>query len=391
MRVLRSACLLLGLVTATASAAPAASALHDAAVAYVRDPAGAAAAFLEAARHDGGDLNPLHALLLGDAAIRVGQPDVAREVLLAMRASTSNPGLVGFAELMLAWTALARGRMPEAFGHLDAAGTANPDFRPITDVALGVVASARHVPDGPALLAAAAARPVDPAWGEITPLLEGYARLWADDAAGAAGAFAEFAAARPDSRFADDARYAAAQAKRRAGRDAEADADLAALAGTGPRARGVPRGLIALDPRALLRAGMRRDLRLPARSLPARFADLFDGDGVLLARAALAAQRRRREATASAAAAASSEAVDRDRLSAGPGTAAPMGVPPSRPGSRPPSAQATARTPDRGASSPDASTANAHPRRATRVWPAALAVLLAAMVLRRRRARRRAA
>src|SRR5262249_6083093 len=127
---------------------------------------------------------------------------------------------------------------------------------------------------------------------DIAPLLDASAQYWAGDVAGAADAFTAFAVAHPDSRYADDALYAAAQAKLRDGRDAEAQADLEALAGDRRSFGPVSSRLVALDGRSLLREGIRRDRGMPTHTMPQRTADLRDGDGSRMARAALAARAR---------------------------------------------------------------------------------------------------
>ena len=237
----------------------------------------------------------MHVLLLSDAAMRTGQVEVARDLALDLQQSTVDPAMGGMLEMVLAWTALLQGRLAEASTRLDAAVALNPALRSVADPAIGLFASARGLRDGPAMLAAAGARPdLDPAWREIAPLLDAYARYWQGDQAGAADAFTAFAVSSPGSRFADDAVYAAARAKRRAGRTAEAEADLLALAGDEPAPPGIPHRLVALDARALLPDGVRRDRGLGLRTLGQRFADLLDGDGVALARAALAPSRRGR-------------------------------------------------------------------------------------------------
>jgi hypothetical protein len=104
---------------------------------------------------------------------------------------------------------------------------------------------------------------------------------------GAAAAFMSFAIANPDSRFTDDALYAAAVAKQQTGRVSEAREELEALAGDGHARGRVPTRLMELDPRAVLREGMRRDRERPFRTGPRRVTDLLDGDGVRLAQAAL--------------------------------------------------------------------------------------------------------
>jgi tetratricopeptide (TPR) repeat protein len=267
--------------------------------AYLRDPAGNAKVFLDAARQENGTLDPVQAVFLGDAALRIGRYRMATELFQAARDS-GDPKFEGAAEIGLAWAALGRGHLDDAYKHLESAGELNPAFRSFTDVTMALVAAADGDPDGRAALAAAAARPdVDPGFREVAPLLDAYARYWAGDADGAAAAFTAFAVAHPDSRFADDAVYAAAQAKQLAGRDAEAQADLEALAGDDRRGHGpLSSRLVALDGRSLLREGMRRDRGLGTRLLPQRIADLLDGNGVRMARAALAAQARESAAAA---------------------------------------------------------------------------------------------
>src|SRR5262249_43693195 len=240
------------------------------------------------ARQQGGNVNPIQALLLGDAAIRAGRYRTASEFFMAVQ----DAGLASAAEIGLAWASLGRGRLTDAYAHLSAAGELAPDLRPTTDMAMAIVAAANGSPGGRAALAAAVAQNgIDPAFREVAPLLDAYARYWGGDAAGAADAFTAFAVAHPDSRFADDALYAAAQAKLRAGREDEAQADLESPAGDQPSQGRLSSRLVALDGRALLREGMRRDRGLPTRLFPRRLVDLLDGDGVRLAQAALAGPR----------------------------------------------------------------------------------------------------
>ena len=257
---------------------------QDAVAAYLRDPGGNAKTFLDAARQQGGEVSPLQALLLGDAAIRAGRYRTASEFFMAVQ----DAGLASAAELGMAWASLGRGQLGDAYEHLSAVGSSDPTLRPMTDFAMAMVAAANGAPDARAALAAAEAQGgVDPALLEVAPLLDAYGRYWSGDAAGAADAFTAFAVAHPDGRFTDDALYAAAQAKLRAGRDDEAQADLEALAGDQPTKGRLSSRLIALDGRALLREGMRRDRARATRLFPRRLADLLDGDGVRLAQAAL--------------------------------------------------------------------------------------------------------
>ncbi|HJW67780.1 MAG TPA: hypothetical protein VJ829_00320, partial [Candidatus Binatia bacterium] len=225
---------------------------QDALAAYLRDPAGNAKTFLDAARQQGGGFNPIQALLLGDAAVRAGRYRTATEFFMVVQ----DAGLASAAEFGMAWASLGRGQLTEAYDHLGAAGSLAPELRPFADYAMAMVAVANGSPDGRTALATAEAQGnVDPALREVAPLLNAYARYWSGDAAGAADAFTAFAVANPDSRFTDDAVYAAAQAKLRAGREDEAQADLEALAGDQQVKGRLSSRLVALDGRALLREG----------------------------------------------------------------------------------------------------------------------------------------
>ena len=175
---------------------------QDAVAAYLRDPGGNAKTFLDAARQQGGEVSPLQALLLGDAAIRAGRYRTASEFFMAVQ----DAGLASAAELGMAWASLGRGQLGDAYEHLSAAGSRDPTLRPMTDFAMAMVAAANGDPDARAALAAAEAQGgVDPALLEVAPLLDAYGRYWSGDAAGAADAFTAFAVAHPDGRFTDDA------------------------------------------------------------------------------------------------------------------------------------------------------------------------------------------
>jgi len=278
----------IGIARGDQEAQPFTPEVQDAIAAYLQNPMANAKGFLDSARVPDDQLSPVHALLLGDAAIRVGQYRTASEFFGTVR----DAGLTSTAEVGMAWASLGRGRLTDAYNHLSVASSLDPALQQVTGFAMAVVATANGSRAGPGALAAAEAQgDLDPALREVSPLLDAYASYWAGDAARAADLFTAFAVAHPDSRFADDAFYAAAQAKLRAGRDDEAMADLQALAGDQPSAGRLSSRLVALDGRALLREGMRRDRGRPTRLLPRRLADLLDGDGVRLAQAALAGYR----------------------------------------------------------------------------------------------------
>jgi tetratricopeptide (TPR) repeat protein len=286
-----------GIARGAPEAPPITPDLQDAIGAYLRDPVANAKEFLATPRAPNDQLNPVQLLLLGDAAVRVGQYRTASELFGAVR----DAGLASAAEIGMAWASLGRGRLADAYEHLSAANSLDPASQQMTAFAMAVVATANGSRTGPELLTAAEAQgELDPAFREVAPLLDAYASYWGGDPARAADSFTAFAVAHPDSRFADDAFYAAAQAKLRAGREDEAIADLQALAGDQPSTGRLSSRLVALDGRALLREGMRRDRGRPTRFLPRRLADLLDGDGVRLAQAALASYRVREDPDASA-------------------------------------------------------------------------------------------
>ena len=294
MSSFRSACLLVVLAAIGAAGprrvqadAPPSPEVQEAIAAYLRDPNSNGRQLLDAARQETGELAPLHELLIGDAASRAGLYRTAAIWFADARDRSVQPQLIGTAELGLAWSAFGRGIFDEARDHLAAAVGADDSLQPTTDFATALLAAAEGTADAPSLSAKVAATATDPAVREAIPLLNAYVLFWSGDMMGATAAFTSFAIANPDSRFTDDALYAAAVAKEQIGRDSEAREELEALAGDGHARGRVPTRLMELDPRAVLREGMRLDRDRPFRPVLRRVTDLLDGDGVRLAQAAL--------------------------------------------------------------------------------------------------------
>jgi len=259
-------------------------ATQQAIIEYLRDPGASGRQLLDAARQDGTAVSPFHELLLADAAARAGLYRTAAAWYADVRDRDLGPQFTSAAEFGLALSALARGGFDEARDHLAAAGAADTAQQPTADFGTTLLDAADGAAAGQGVAATSA---TDPALAEAASLVGAYARYWAGDMQGATNAFMAFAIAHPDSRYTDDALYASATAKRQAGHETEARDDLEALAGDGhARGRVSPR-LLELDPRAVLREGMRRDRELPVRTVSRRLADLLDGDGVRLAQAAL--------------------------------------------------------------------------------------------------------
>ena len=295
MSPFRSAACLLVVLAAIAAAgprrvqadAPLAPETQEAIVAYLRDPNSNGRRLLDAARQETGELNPLHEILIGDAASRAGLYRTAAIWFGDARDRTIQPQLIGTAELGLAWSAFGRGIFDEARDHLAAAVGADAGLQPTTDFGTALLAAAEGTADARSLSAKVAGTATDPTVREAIPLLNAYLLFWSGDMMGATAAFTSFASANPDSRFTDDALYAAAVAKEQIGRDSEAREELEALAGDGHARGRVPTRLMELDPHAVLREGMRLDRDRPFRPVLRRVTDLLDGDGVRLAQAAL--------------------------------------------------------------------------------------------------------
>ena len=274
-------------VQADAPPAPEMSATQQAIIDYLRDPNSNGRRLLDAARQETAEVSPVHEILIGDAASRAGLYRTAATWYADARDRSVGPQLTGAAEFGLAWSALGRGAFDEARDHLAAAVAADPAQQPTSDFATALLAAADGTSDARGLSAKVAATATDPTLREAIPLLNAYSLYWSGDMLGATAAFMSFAIANPDSRFTDDALYAAAVAKQQTGRTSEAREELEALAGDGHARGRVPTRLMELDPRAVLREGMRRDRERPARSPAQRVTDLLDGDGVRLAQAAL--------------------------------------------------------------------------------------------------------
>jgi tetratricopeptide (TPR) repeat protein len=274
-------------VQADAPPAPEISATQQAIIDYLHDPNSNGRRLLDAARQETGEVSPVHEILIGDAASRAGLYRTAATWYADARDRSVQPNVAGAAEFGLAWSALGRGDFDEARDHLAAAAAADAGLRPASDFGTALLAAAGGTPDARALSASVAATATDPTLREAIPLLNAYSLYWSGDMLGATAAFRSFAIANPDSRFADDALYAAAVAKQQTGRTSEAREELEALAGDGHARGRVSTRLMELDPRAVLREGMRRDRERPIRFPPSRVTDLLDGDGVRLAQAAL--------------------------------------------------------------------------------------------------------
>ncbi len=183
------------------------------------------------------------------------------------------------AESGLGWAALGRGDLAAARAHYGASARSDP--------AITIVTALLTAADGDASAAAPLAelaRSAAPDLAELAWLALGYAYLWSGAGTEADAAFATVTS----PALLDDATYARAHLELggRGGEDARAT--LAALAELAPDVAARPsRALLALEPGAVLRAGLRRTRGKAILSEHAQLAAVLDGDGATLARAAL--------------------------------------------------------------------------------------------------------
>src|SRR4029077_2616116 len=93
-------------VQADTPPAPEMSATQQAIVDYLRDPNSNGRRLLDAARQETGELNPIHEILIGDAASRAGLYRTAAIWYADARDRSAAPQVTGTAEFGLAWSAL---------------------------------------------------------------------------------------------------------------------------------------------------------------------------------------------------------------------------------------------------------------------------------------------
>jgi tetratricopeptide (TPR) repeat protein len=283
--------LLLGLdATPSHAAAGDDPAWNQALVLYTRDPLRGRRELFRLERRGTADLPPAILMALADAHLRSGHEHAGERLFTQVLADRPGPPWETWAHLGLAWAALGRGDEASARDHCamaarggDATAALAEFIGGLLDMLAGRFASGQAVFDRLA--------------GDtrIAPLLRtgarlggGYARYWEGDFDGAAAIFDAVAASDPTGPLADDARYAAAWARRRGGHDEVALPALRVLAEQATSRRWLPAALIDLEPSAVLRASFQRYRRLPPRPPEDGIALLLDGDGAALARAALA-------------------------------------------------------------------------------------------------------
>jgi tetratricopeptide (TPR) repeat protein len=242
-------------------------------------------------RQQSNTIPPPVLLALADGLLRAHKVRMASAALEEALTRTDEPDVAIWAAFGLGWIALAEGDPAAARGRFEVI-VQDGDWGAATATTLVTLANA----SGGAGLAAAT-RFDDVAEADASSyslrvanrLLSGYAYYWAGQYAAAAKAFARGATEFPETPLTDDARYAAAWSRYRAGEQEIAIQELRHLAGaerTG--AGGVSAALMALRPDGVLRETLRGYRGASMQPPDALLVQMLDLDGRALARAALA-------------------------------------------------------------------------------------------------------
>jgi hypothetical protein len=239
-------------------------------------------------------LPPPHALILADALTRRGDVGGAARLYRQVRKNAAPQSAWDEAARSgLGWIAFARGDLAGVRQHF-AAGESDAS-RPLARVLVALLDAADRRPGAAAALERLGDDPVlHPQLREVARLGTGYAHFWAEDYGRATEALAKVG----EGRLADDAAYGIGWARHVAGDDEGAQAALEPLASrrSGTSRGGVSHRLIRLEAPAVLRVGLRRYRELHIATDEAWLAEMLDGDGAKLARAALRLLARGKEA-----------------------------------------------------------------------------------------------
>jgi len=271
-------------------------AVRDTIIAYLRDQRAGRRDLLRMAHQLGNEDPPAVRLLVADAYLRSGQMTAARRILQAVLDGNDGPPWTSFADLVLGWMAFGTGRLGAARTHY--ARIADWDLtRETVPVALGLIdaADGREAEATAGLAAAAASAQTPKELRALAKLGIGYAHYWSGRFDAAAGSFEAVSTQEPASVFVDDATYGAAWSWWRLGDQDRALARLHAMAASGagegeaerrkhPR---LPLALVNLEPRAVLRASMKRYRDVSLDRPDEQLVRLLDMNGRDLAESAL--------------------------------------------------------------------------------------------------------
>jgi hypothetical protein len=220
-----------------------------------------------------------------------GRPRAAEREFLAALEEAEGTQLASYAQLGLAWTALARGDLAESEVMLEdalpEAGLASPGAEVLLALLRGRDGkTAEAVTE----LDLAHRKLRDDDLRDAAFLAKGYVLYWAGSFLEAASAFDVVAVPGSGAPLVDDARYGAAWSRWKAGQKEVATAALAALAAepsSRPETEPPPRSLIELRPDAILADAVRRYRRAGLQRPERMIVVLLDADGAARARKGL--------------------------------------------------------------------------------------------------------
>lgn len=256
---------------------------------YAQDPRRNRRALLPLRREDPRNLDPLHLLALGESALRSRRYASATRWFDQVIDREPGEPWMGWARVGLGWIALAQE---------DYSG-ARQQFALVADTSTAVNAGlGRYVvalldavndqPDAPAQFEAVADdEALSPEIRRAARLARGYALYWQGDYSQAAVVLDQATTAVDVGTLWDDARYAGAWARLRAGDRPAAQAALTSLANGPGRRQPVANALVNLEPQAVMRAAFERYRRAPMGPPESHVAIMLDGNGYALAAAAL--------------------------------------------------------------------------------------------------------
>jgi phosphatidylglycerol:prolipoprotein diacylglycerol transferase len=263
-------------------------AVNEALGRYASDPLGSRRALRRLARHGTDGLPPVVLLALGDSQFRAGRwRNAARYFDATIERGPGEPfetwALVG-----LASSALMAGDIDVASAHLTALEGRGGRNAAVAGLLLGMIDVGDGKDAGDRFTRIAELPDASPQVRDVARLMSGYVLYWRGQYAAAASAFDGIEKRLVSPELHDDARYAAAWARVRAGDRERAERDLRQLAATGSARVGRSSiALINLDQRAVVRDGFQRYRRAQLGAPEDWFARGFDVDGPALARAAL--------------------------------------------------------------------------------------------------------